>query len=94
MSKQNNDMPRNLPKGVSAVRKFNANAFKRTIKMLWQSYPVLLPVAICCIVFSAVIATMPAIFNQQVLAAIEQFYKDANWADAKEVIIPKIINVQ
>lgn len=91
MSKQNNDMPRNLPKGVSATRKFNGTALKRTLKMLWQSYPVLLPVAIACIVFSAIVATMPAIFNQQILAAIEQFYKAADWTGAKQVIIPKII---
>lgn len=80
-----------LPKGVSATRKFNGTALKRTLKMLWQSYPVLLPVAIVCIVFSAIVATMPAIFNQQILAAIEQFYKTADWAGAKEVIIPKIV---
>ena len=87
----NNNTPRNLPKGVPAIRKFNGAALKRTLKMLWQSYPVLLPVAVACIVFSAIIATMPAIFNQQILAAIEQFYKNADWAGAKEVIIPKII---
>ncbi len=87
----NNHGPRNLPKGVSATRKFNGGALKRTLKMLWKSYPVLLPVTLLCIVFSAIIATMPAIFNQQILAAIEKFYADANWAGAKEVIIPKII---
>ncbi len=90
MSRQNNTPPQ-LPKGVPATRKFNGTALKRTLKMLWQSYPVLLPVAIFCIVFSAIVATMPAIFNQQILAAIEQFYKQADWAGAKEVIIPKII---
>ncbi len=87
----NNSAPQKLPKGVPAIRKFNGQALKRTLKMLWQSYPVLLPVACVCIVFSAIVATMPAIFNQQILAAIEQFYKAADWAGAKEVIIPKII---
>ena len=91
MSKQNNDIPRNLPKGVPAIRKFNGNALKRTLKMLWQSYPVLLPIALACIIFSSIIATMPAIFNQQILAAIEVFYKAGDWTGAKEVIIPKII---
>ena len=91
MSRQNNGMPRNLPKGVPATRKFNGSALKRMLKMLWQSYPVLLPIAAFCILFSAIIATLPAIFNQQILAAIEQFYKQGDWAAAKEVIIPKII---
>ncbi len=87
----NNAGPRNLPKGVSATRKFNGKALKRTISMLFKSYPVLLPVAIFCIVFSAIVATMPAIFNQQILEAIEKFYTQGDWAGAKEVIIPKII---
>ncbi len=87
----NNNGPRNLPKGVTATRKFNGTALKRTLKMLWESYPKLLPLTLLCIVFSAIIATMPAIFNQQIIAAIEKFYKDANWAGAKEVIVPKII---
>ena len=87
----NNHGPQNLPKGVSATRKFNGKAFKRTIAMLFKSYPVLLPVAIVCIVFSAIVSTMPAIFNQQILEAIEQFYRQGDWSGAKEVIIPKII---
>ncbi len=86
-----NSGPRNLPKGVPATRKFNGNALKRTLKMLWQSYPALLPITLCCIVFSSIVATMPAIFNQKILADIEMFYRQGDWAGAKEVIIPKII---
>ena len=89
--KSNNDMPRNLPKGVPAVRKFNFSVFKRIIKTLFSYYPVLLPLAIFCIVFSAIVATFPAIFNQQIIAAIEEWYVSRDWAGAKEVIIPKII---
>ncbi len=88
---KNNDIPKTLPKGVPAVRKFNLSAFKRVIKILFKAYPVLLPLTFLCIIFSAIIATMPAIFNQQIIAAIEVFYKDADWSGAKEVIIPKII---
>ena len=88
----NNSGPRSLPKGVSATRKFNGTALKRTLKMLWKSYPVLLPVVLVCIVFSALVATLPAIFNQQILEAIEEFYlKENGWAEASKIIIPKII---
>ena len=86
-----NSGPRNLPRGVSATRKFNGNALKRTLKMLWQSYPALLPTALGCIIFSSIVATMPAIFNQKILADIEMFYRQGDWAGAKEVIIPKIV---
>ncbi len=87
----NNNAPRNLPKGVPAIRKFNGNALKRTLKMLFQSYPALLTIALCCIVFSSIVATLPAIFNQQILKAIEEFCSSGDWSAAKEVIIPKII---
>ncbi|MBE6750464.1 MAG: ABC transporter ATP-binding protein [Ruminococcaceae bacterium] len=86
-------MPRNLPKGVPAVRKFNGAAFKRVIKLLFKSYPVLLPLTLLCIIFSAIIATMPAIFNQQIIAAIEDWYLSRDWASAKDIIIPKIITL-
>ena len=83
--------PQQLPKGVPAIRKFNGAALKRTLKMLYESYPKLLPVAIICIVFSAIVATLPAIFNEQILDTIEKYYKTADWTTAKEIIIPKII---
>ena len=57
MSKQNNDMPRNLPKGVPAVRKFNGKVLTRTLKLLWQSYPKLLPLTLLCIVFSSIVVS-------------------------------------
>lgn len=91
MSRPAGGMPRNLPKGVPPSRKLNGNALKRLLKLLFKSYPVLLPIAAFCILFSAVVATLPAIFNQQILAAIEQFYRQGDWTAAKEVIIPKII---
>lgn len=93
MKTPNNNMPRNLPKGVPAVRKFNGAAFKRVIKYLFKSYPVLLPLTFVCIIFSAIVATLPAIFNQQIIAAIEDWYLSKDWISAKEVIIPKIITL-
>lgn len=88
----NNASPRNLPKGVPATRKLNMSALKRVLKTLFSYYPVLLPLTIICIVFSAIVATAPAIFNQQIIAAIEEWYlNDLGWAGAKEIIIPKII---
>ncbi len=72
-------------------RKFSMKTLKRVIKMLYGYYPVLFPLAICCILFSSVVATLPAIFNQQIIAAIEDWYVSRDWASAKEIIIPKII---
>lgn len=77
--------------GRPQKRKFNMSTFKRVVKMLFGYYPVLLPLAIFCIIFSAIVATAPAIFNQQIIAVIEDWYISRDWSGAKEVIIPKII---
>ena len=61
--------------------------------MLIGAYPVLFPVACACIIFSAITATMPAIFQQRVLADIGVWYKSGDWAGASSVIIPKIITL-
>lgn len=82
-------MPR--PKMPPMKKKLNVNALKRVIKILFSYYPVLLPIAIACIIFSAVTAAIPAIFNQQVIAAIEEWFVSRDWASAKEEILPKII---
>ena len=45
---------------------------KRVFKMVFKFYPVALPLTLLCIVFSAVVAAVPAIFMQQVIALIEE----------------------
>lgn len=84
-----------MPRGRGAVpplkRKFKGNPLKRVLKMLIGFYPVLLPIAITCIIFAAFVSAIPAIFNQQIIAAIEDWYVSRDWASAKEVILPKII---
>ena len=92
MSKQMNPPMKNgrMPMGKEKP-KFNLGALKRVLKMLFKSYPVLLPLTLICIVFSAVVATMPAIFNQQIIALIEEWYLSRRWDLAQNEIIPKII---
>lgn len=91
-------MSRGMPQGRNShigrpKPKFNPGALKRVLKMLWKSYPVLLPVTLVCIIFSAIVNTMPAIFNQQIIALIEKWYLSGNWGAAKSEIIPKIITL-
>jgi len=60
MPKQNNHRPP-MKKGV----------LRRLLGMLFRFYPVLLPIAIVCIVFAAIASTIPAIFLQRVTEMIE-----------------------
>ena len=69
---------------------FDMGILKRVLGMLKSFYPVMFPVIIGCIIFCAVTATLPAIFQQQVIAAIEDWYLSGDWAVASKVIIPKV----
>ncbi len=65
----------------------------RTLKMLAKSYPVLFPLTILCIIFSAITAAIPATFTQRVIAIIEQWYKTGDWASASQEILPLIFTL-
>ena len=43
----------------------------RLIRMLFSFYPVLLPITLVCILFNAIISSVPSIFMQNVIAAVE-----------------------
>ena len=62
----------------------------RILKMLIQAYPVLLPITVLCIVISAVTAAAPAIFQQQVISDIQQWYLTGDWESAAKAILPKV----
>ncbi len=63
----------------------------RVIKMLFQCYPVLVPVVTVCIVLNAAAAAIPAVFTQKVIEIIEKWYKLGDWTAASKEIIPLII---
>ena len=46
----------------------------RILRTVRQFYPVLLPVTVACILFNAVVSSIPSIFMQNVIALVEQ-----NW---------------
>ncbi len=75
---------------AKGVRKIDGGMLKRVIKMLIESYPLLVPVTALCILFSAVVAALPATFLQQVIAAIGEWTESGDWEGAKKVIIPKV----
>jgi len=81
-----------MPKAEMMKRrpKFKGNVLKRLIKMLFGYYPVLVPLTILCILFTAVVSAIPAVFLQQVTALIESYQVTGSWELAKTEIVPKI----
>ena len=60
----------------------------RVIKKLVGYYPVLAPLTALCILFSAIVSSIPSIFMQNVLSIVEKYYKLGDWSTAKAEIMP------
>lgn len=70
-------------KNKRAVKKGTA---WRLIKTLFSFYPVLLPTVIICVVINAVVSSIPAIFQQHIIALVEQTWKDGDWSKVSGTI--------
>lgn len=72
-------------------KKVNPHTFKRIMKTLIGYYPVLVPVIVFCILFSAIAAAIPDIFIQKIIAIIEVWQPDKNWTAAVKEIMPLMV---
>lgn len=85
-----------MPKPANAVkppkRSMDFKVLGRVTKLLFRFYPVMVPVSIACIIFSAVVATLPALFLEKITAAITKCrMENIPWSEAKDMIIPKVL---
>ena len=71
--------------------KLKANVLKRLLGMLFRFYPVLLPLTIVCIVFTAITSAIPALFLQKVTEMIEFWQVSGDWNAAKAEILPQVM---
>ncbi len=70
----------------------NPKVLLRVLKILFSSYPVLVPITIGCILISAVTAALPAVFLQKVFAAIEGWQLlGGTWAEARGEILGHVL---
>lgn len=59
----------------------------RILTTVLSFYPVLMPVVIFCILFNAVVSSIPAIFMQNIIALIEENWESGNWAGVSSEIL-------
>ena len=96
-------MPRPTGKPRPKAKK---GTLKRVLKTVFSFYPVLLPLTLTCIAFTAVVASMPSIFMQRVFEAIEKglglalgsdtvagIGGAAAWEQVKGDVIPTVITL-
>ncbi len=58
---------------------FKKDTLKRLLKMLFEFYPLALPLVLFCILFTAAVSSIPSVFMQKVIAVLEQ-NQGGNWA--------------
>ena len=74
--------------------KAKKGTFKRLIKELFSFYPRLLPLTICCIILSAAIGAIPALFMRQVYEKIGlAVAENLAWNDVKADIFKSVITL-
>ncbi|MDD4312537.1 MAG: ABC transporter ATP-binding protein, partial [Eubacteriales bacterium] len=69
-------------------QRYQKGTLRRLLRMLFSYYPVALPIVALCIIVSAAVSAMPAIFTQNIIAVLEQ-NAGAGW----DVIGPQIIRL-
>ena len=68
--------------------------FKRLIRELFSFYPRLLPLTICCIIISAVVGAIPAIFMREVYEQIGlAVTNELAWGDVKSEIFKSVFTL-
>ena len=59
----------------------------RLMKMLLESFPKLLPIAIICIMFNAFTSSIPSLFQSQIIDIIENTWQSGDWASVSKQIL-------
>ena len=75
-NKPTNAAPATTARGQRAPK----GVLRRLLRTLFEFYPVLLPVTVACILFNAVVSSVPSIFMQNVIAAVEQSWQSGDWS--------------
>lgn len=65
----------------------NNSIILRLLKTIEQFYPIMFPLTIICIIFNAVISSIPTIFMQNIIALVEDNWKNGSWDNIGNQII-------
>ena len=86
-------MKNNAPKagGMPPRPRAPRGTMRRILGFLFKSYPVLLPLTALCILFTAVVSAMPAIFMQRVFTLIEKWQATGDLAAAFPEILSQVL---
>lgn len=82
-------MSKEMKKGPVKVKKGTAG---RLIKTLFGFYPVMMPLTLVCIIFNAVVSSIPSVFMQRVISSVEESWSSgAVWETVGKAIIDSVL---
>lgn len=83
MEKNKTNPPATTARGQRAPK----GVLRRLLRMLFEFYPVLLPITMVCILINAIVSSAPAVFMQNVIAVVDETYKSGDWASVSGRIL-------
>ena len=72
-----------MNKSRGAMLRDNFGGIQWTLKKFFGYYPVLAPLAVFCILFTAAVSAIPSLFVQKILTVVEKWYQSGDWASAR-----------
>ena len=67
---------------------------KRVLKTVFSFYPRLLPLTLACVLFTAIVSSIPSLFMQQVLSTIKTALDNSlAWSDVSSDIIRFVLTL-
>ena len=65
----------------------------RLIRMMFSFYPKLLPFTLVCILLNAIVTAIPSLFQQRIIALIEQNWQSGDWAGVSSEILGLVLTL-
>lgn len=69
------------------VRQSKKGTVGRLLKTMFSFYPILLPITVACIVFNAIVSSIPSVFMQNIISIVESSWQSGDWNGVKSKIL-------
>lgn len=86
MAKNKNSQPA-APASTARGQRAPKGVLRRVLRLLFEFYPVLLPVTLICILINAIVSAVPSIFMQNIIALVDESYRSGDWSSVSGQIL-------
>lgn len=83
--------PQGAPQAQMPKKRNMFKTFMRVIKMLFSFYPVLIPLVIVSIIINGVVQSIPNVFQERVLAIVQDNWAEGTWDPVAGEILSNVI---